>query len=122
MNPARIVMASITFALLLLVASILISITPLLAFFLFLAGFDQLDDIYQAVYGKTLVPVWLMPIDIFLEVIVVIISLGILYISITYALYSSTMLFLILVPLSVIIIMTALDDINLDWSTLRRRA
>jgi len=63
-----------------------------------------------------------MPIDILLEVIVVIISLGILYISLTYALYSSTMLFLILVPLSVIMIMTALDDINLDWTMIRRRA
>jgi hypothetical protein len=122
MNSARIVMASITFALLLLVASILISITPLLAFLLFLGGFDQLDDIYQAVYGKTLVPVWLMPIDILLETVVVIVSIGILYVSLVYALYSSTMLFLILVPLSIIMIMTALDDINLDWMMLRRRA
>lgn len=110
---ARIIINSFVFVLLLLIAYMIWSSSPLLAFLLVLAAIDQFEDVYYYTYRKRLFPMWFMPIDVMFEMVVVVIGLGILVFSLIYYAYFETWFFRAMMLLSIPIIYSAIEDVVL---------
>ena len=66
----RIIVNSFAGCMMLIMGGIFWSFDPILAVVLFLASIDQFEDVYYFVYGKRLIPDWLMPVDVVFEGVV----------------------------------------------------
>jgi len=83
--------------------------------FMGIAALDQLEDVYYAVYGRRLMPRWLMPIDIVLELAVIAFGMLMLVYGLIYYSYFQTWFFKSALLLSVPMIYCAAEDIALWW-------
>jgi len=111
----RIIVNSFAGCMLLLLSGTLWSYSPYLSIMLFLASFDQFEDVYYYVYRRRLIPGWLMPIDLVFEGICAAVGMGIVLFSLMYMLYFQTWFFQSLLALSVPIIWSSVEDI-IQWS------
>jgi len=103
----------------LIIGGIFWSFDPILSILLFLASFDQFEDVYYYVYEKRLIPAWLMPIDIIFEGIVASIGIGIILFSFMYMTYFQTWFFQALFVLAIPIVWSSVEDI-IQWSAVSR--
>ena len=109
----RIIINSFALVLLIVLAYVMWQTNPSFSFILALAAVDQFEDVYYYVYKRRLFPNWFMPFDIIFEVILFGIGLGMLVFSISYYVYFETWFFRALLPLSIMIMYSSLEDIVL---------
>ena len=110
----RIIINSFAFILLVILAYIMWQSNPTFSILLALAAIDQFEDVYYYVYRKRLFPSWFMPIDVVFEVVLFVVGLGMLLFSITYYIYFETWFFRALLPLSIMVMYSSVEDI-LMW-------
>jgi len=106
----RIIVNSFAMILMILLAFFVWNYSPLYSFIFFLASLDQFEDVYFYVYRKRLVPVWLFPFDVMFEVVLAGIGVAILIFSLIYYSYFQTWFFRVMIPLSIVIIYSAIED------------
>jgi len=109
----RIIINSFALILLVILAYALWPSNPAYSFLLLLAAVDQFEDVYCYTYKKRLFPDWFMPFDIVFETILFGIGLGMLVFSISYYIYFETWFFKALLPISLLIMYSSLEDILL---------
>jgi len=114
MRVARIIINSFAFILLVILAYVMWQSNPTFSILLALAAIDQFEDVYYYVYRKRLFPSWFMPIDVVFEVVLFVVGLGMLLFSITYYIYFETWFFRALLPLSIMVMYSSVEDI-LMW-------
>jgi hypothetical protein len=110
----RVIVNSFALVVLAVLGAVTLQFNPLLATLFFLSALDQFEDVYYYVYGKRLVPRRLMPLDIVLELILVLVGAGMFVLSLIYYYFFSTWFFRALLPLSILIVYSALEDIA-EW-------
>ena len=110
---ARIIINSFALILLLILAYVMWQSNPSLSFLLVLAAVDQFEDVYYYVYRKRMFPEWFMPFDMFFEVVLFGIGIGMFLFSISYYVYFETWFFKALMPLAILIMYSSLEDIVL---------
>ena len=115
----RIIVNSFAGCMMLIMGGIFWSFDPILAVVLFLASIDQFEDVYYFVYGKRLIPDWLMPVDVVFEGVVASLGLGIILFSIMYMSYFQTWFFQVLFVLAIPMVWSSVEDV-LYWSVLSR--
>jgi len=87
---------------------------PTYSVVLALAAIDQFEDVYYYVYRKRLFPSWFMPFDMAFEMTLFGIGLGMFIFSVSYYVYFETWFFQALLPISLLIMYSAIEDI-LMW-------
>jgi hypothetical protein len=110
----RVVVNSFALVVLLVLGVVTLQFNPLLAIIFFLSAIDQFEDVYYYVYGKRLMPRHLMPLDIVFESILILVGMGMFTLSLIYYYFFSTWFFRALLPLSVLIVYSAVEDIA-EW-------
>lgn len=110
----RVIVNSFALVVLTVLGAVTLQFNPLLATLFFLSAIDQFEDVYYYVYGKRLVPRHLMPLDIVFESILVLVGVGMFVLSLIYYYFFSTWFFRALLPLSLLIVYSAIEDIA-EW-------
>jgi hypothetical protein len=110
----RVVVNSFALVVLAVLGVVTLQFNPLLALIFFLSAIDQFEDVYYYVYGKRLMPRYLMPLDIVFESILVLVGVGMFVLSLIYYYYFSTWFFRALLPLSLLIVYSAIEDV-VEW-------
>ena len=110
----RVIVNSFALVVLAVLGVVTLQFNPLLAMLFFLSAIDQFEDVYYYVYGKRLVPRHLMPLDIVFESILVLVGVGMFVLSLIYYYFFSTWFFRALLPLSLLIVYSAIEDIA-EW-------
>jgi hypothetical protein len=113
MKLLRIVVNSFAFVIIIILAYIFWQSNPLFSIVLFLSAIDQLEDVYYYSYGKRFFPKWFMPLDIIFEFTLFGIALMMFIFSIIYYAYFETWFFRALIPLSLIIMYSSIEDVVL---------
>jgi len=106
----RVIINSLTFVIMLLLAYAFIYTNPVVSFLLVLASIDQFEDVYYYTTKRRLFPRWFMPFDIVFEATAVVIGFAILFFSITYLAYFQTWFFKSMLFISVVMIASAIED------------
>lgn len=114
LRVVRVIINSFAFILLVILAYIMWQCNPMLSFLLALAAIDQFEDVYYYTYRKRLFPFWFMPFDMIFETMLFVIGLGMMIFSVAYYVYFETWFFRALLPLSIMIMYSAVEDI-LMW-------
>jgi hypothetical protein len=110
----RVIINSFAFVMLAILGVVTLQFSLLLGLLLLLSTIDQFEDVYYYVYGKRLMPRSLMPLDVFLELILAFVGVGMFILSLIYSQYFSTWFFKALLPLSLLIVYSAIEDI-FEW-------
>ncbi len=110
----RVIVNSLAFVVLLMMAVSVWYGNPLLAIVLFLAAIDQFEDVYYYTTGKRMFPDWFRPIDVSLELVLIAVGVGILLFSVVYYLYFETWFFRMLMIMAVLMVYSAAEDI-VQW-------
>jgi len=116
LRVVRVVINSFALILLGMLAYAFWSSNPAYSLLLAVAAIDQFEDVYYYVYRKRLFPDWFKPFDMVFEGVLFAIGLGMLFFSISYYVYFETWFFKALLPLSILIMYSAIEDIII-WST-----
>jgi len=114
MRVVRIIINSFALILLVILAYIMWQSNPTFSLLLALAAIDQFEDVYYYTYRRRLFPSWFMPLDVIFEVVLFVVGLGMLLFSITYYIYFETWFFRALLPLSIMVMYSSIEDI-LMW-------
>ena len=115
----RITINSFAMVLMLLVAFFIWGYSPLYSVLFFLSALDQFEDVYYYVYRKRLVPLWMLPFDVMFEVVLAGIGIAIFVFSLLYYAYFQTWFFRVMIPLSLMIVYSAIEDIVVWVRTIR---
>jgi len=107
----RIVVNSFALVLLLIMAAVTFQGNPALSLVLALAAIDQFEDVYTYVYNRRLFPEWFFPFDLLFEVVLFGVGLGMLVFSVVYYAYFETWFFRALIPLSLLIMYSSVEDV-----------
>ena len=110
----RVIVNSFALVVLTVLGVVTLQFNPLLALIFFLSALDQLEDVYYYVYGKRLMPRHLMPLDIVFESILILVGVGMFALSLMYYYYFSTWFFRAMLPLSLLIVYSAIEDV-VEW-------
>ena len=110
----RVVINSFALILLGILACVMWQSNPAYSFIFALAAVDQFEDVYYYVYRRRLFPEWFMPFDTVFEMVLFGVGLGMMLFSISYYIYFETWFFKALLPLSILIMYSAVEDI-LIW-------
>ena len=110
----RIIVNSFALMLLAILAYVMWQSNPTYSVVLALATIDQFEDVYYYVYRKRLFPQWFMPFDMVFEMVLFGVGLGMLIFSISYFVYFETWFFKALLPISILIMYSSIEDI-LMW-------
>jgi len=108
---ARIVVNSFAGCILLLVAGVLWAYNPLLSAVLVLVSLDQFEDVYYYVYGRRLIPGWLMPLDVLFEGVCLAVGAAMAFLGVIYMRYFQTWFFQALLAISILVVWSAVEDI-----------
>jgi len=111
LNVLRVIVNSITFVVMLMLAYAFMNTNPLLALLLVLASFDQFEDVYYYTTGRRLLPKWFMPFDIVFEVMAILLGLAIFIFSLIYFTYFQTWFFKSMLFISAVMMFSAVEDI-----------
>lgn len=125
MRVLRVIVNSVAFVLLLLVAFYSWYISPLYFVLFVLAALDQAEDVYYYVYNKRLVPLWMMPFDLMFEIMLTGVGIAMFVFSVIYYAYFQTWFFRVIMPLSIAIVYSAIEDVVIwmrDMKQARQRA
>jgi len=87
---------------------------PLLSVVFLISTFDAFEDIYRAINNNYLVPEWFIPIDIPLEIIVLITGCLLFILSGTYLLMFETPFIFVLLIASIFMVLSSFSDIMED--------
>lgn len=92
-----------------------------ISFLFLLSAVDQVEDVIFYAWGKRLIPSYLAPIDIILELVLLMFGGSMFAFSLLYFMYFSTWFFQAMMVLSVLIIWSSAEDIDY-WLRGRERA
>ncbi|MEM2029902.1 MAG: hypothetical protein QW734_02870 [Candidatus Bathyarchaeia archaeon] len=101
-----------SFFLLLIAGYYLLTFNTVWAFIVFISAIDQLEDAYELVYNRRLIPAWLIPFDVIFEGILVVASSLMLIYSVIYYWWFESFTILIMLVVSLIILFSALQDLS----------
>lgn len=107
----RIIINSFAFVLLIVLAYVFWSSNPLLSILFLLSSIDQYEDVYYYTYRRRLFPGWFMPFDLVFETVLMGVGAVMLLFSLVYYSYFQTWFFKSLIPLSVLIMYSAGEDV-----------
>jgi hypothetical protein len=112
----RVVINSFAFVILTILGVVTLQFNLPLGALLLLSTIDQLEDVYYYVYGKRLMPKSLMPLDVVLELVLAFVGMVMFITSLIYYQYFPTWFFKALLPLSFLIVYSAVEDV-VEWFT-----
>ncbi|MEM3943471.1 MAG: hypothetical protein QXJ59_05265 [Thermofilaceae archaeon] len=119
MRLITIIVNSVAAAILLLAAALIATRFWPASIIFILAAFDQVEDVYKAVYGKRLLPRWLAPVDIILELFLAALGFALAFFALLYAeLFVAGFFLWALAALGLLISFSALSDVT-EWFTAR---
>ena len=110
----RVIINGFAFVMLAILGVVILQFNLPLGLLLLLSTIDQFEDVYYYVYGKRLMPRSLMPLDVVLELILAFVGLGMFIMSLIYSQYFPTWFFKALLPLSLLIVYSAVEDV-FEW-------
>lgn len=106
----RITANILSFFLLLIAGYYILTFNTVWGFIIFLSAIDQLEDAYELVYNRRLIPAWLIPFDVVFEGILVVASSLMLIYAVIYCWWFESFTMLVLLVASCIILFSALQD------------
>ena len=117
MGFQKVVINSVAFAFLLLAALLMYPIFWPASILLVFSAFDQLEDVYKEVKKKRLLPKWLKPFDIFMEIVLALFGVALAVFAFYYShLFVHTYLLWGVAALGALIAISAVSDIA-EWFT-----
>jgi hypothetical protein len=110
----RVIINSFAFIVLAILGVVTLQFNLPLGVLFLLSTIDQLEDVYYYVYGKRLVPKPLMPLDVVFELVLAFVGVAMFITSLIYYQYFPTWFFKALLPLSFLIVYSAIEDV-VEW-------
>jgi len=110
----RVILNSFGFIAMAVAAYVTWQTAPWMSLLFALAALDQFEDVYYYVYGRRLMPRWMLPFDLVAEGVLFGFGLGMLILSAAYYAYFSTWFFRSMLVLSILIMWSSVEDI-MGW-------
>ncbi|MEM1554589.1 MAG: hypothetical protein QXU09_02110 [Thermoproteota archaeon] len=107
----RVILNSTAFVLICIVGVLLLESSPNLGLLILLSSIDQLEDVYTYIYNRRLFPKSFFIIDIFFEILSIIVGAWMMLLGIMYYPFFHTLFFLLMIVLGALIIESAIEDI-----------
>lgn len=121
LETVKVIANSVSFILMIVLALYALKFNPLYGIALVFSAFDQVEDVYEVVAGKALLPRWFRWVDVVGEGIVLIIGLLMLVFGITYWYVFSSWFFAVWTVVSFMMVYTAASDIYDDFHFIASR-
>lgn len=121
LETVKVMANSVAFILMIALALYAFGFNPLWGVALVFSAFDQVEDVYEAVSEKSLLPRWFRWIDVVGEGIVLILGLFMLLFGITYWYVFSSWFFGVWTVVSAMMVYTSASDIYDDFRFISHR-
>jgi hypothetical protein len=115
----RVIGNSLAFLLSIILAIWFFKTNPLISFFFIISAFDNYEDVYEVVTRKRLIPYYLIPIDIIIEVVMLLFGMYVLMLGYMYYVYFETPFAIFLLVSGISIVISSTKDIAKDIMRLR---
>lgn len=107
----RVLLNSLAFFVLVVLALYLFNYNPLWAVLILLSAFDQLEDVYFYTTGNRLIPAWFRPVDIILEGVLVLVGVSMAIFGLIYWFAFDSMFFFLWMVASAFMAWSAIEDV-----------
>jgi len=121
LDTVKVIANSIAFILMVVLALYAFNFNPLWGIALAFSAFDQVEDVYEVVSGRALLPRWFRWIDVVCEGIVLILGLLMFVFGISYWYVFSSWFFAVWTVVSCMMVYTSASDIYDDFRFISHR-